>query len=104
MAKLFGENYAAAGAKIEIGAWRGSGRVFKGATVRSKVPGEITRAAGRIRARVLSRYEVGDGPDRWVPPVGVLGARVRSVSGHSGGERRAARWLLQRGPGTGPRG
>ena len=70
----------------------------------SKAPGAITRTAGRIRARVLSGHEVGDGLDRWVPLIGVPGARVRSVSGRSGGETRAARWLLQRGPGTGPRG
>ena len=58
---------------------------------------------GTTRARVLPEHEVGDGPDRWVPPVGVLGAWVRSVSGCSKGEG-AACWAALRWPRTGPRG
>ena len=47
------------------GAWRGSGRVFKGTNVRSKDCSCESRAVRATRARVLPGHEVGDGSDSW---------------------------------------
>ena len=55
MAKLFGENRAAAGARIEIGAWRELGQVFKG--VQRAWQGSLARIAH-------GGYDLGSSPVR----------------------------------------
>ena len=68
--------------------------------MRSKDRSRESRAVGATRAHVLPGHEVGDGSDRWVPPVGVPGARVRSVSDCSGEEGARLAGLLSLGRGN----
>ena len=97
-APFFGLNKAAACTWIGIGAQRGLGRLFKGASRAEQGVREGLRARPVRFGGVWCGHEVEDGPNRWTPPVCDSGARDLLVSGCSGEGRRAAAGLLSSGP------
>jgi len=78
---LFDENKAAACAWIGVGAQRGSGRLFKGASrAEQGARGRLRTWPVRTRGGVWLRHEVGERPDEW----------ARVVSGRGGGTKLSA--------------
>jgi len=62
-----------------MGFHEGRGGYLKGRNVRAKDRSRGGCGSGSCPTRT----EVGDGPDLWAPPVGVLGTRDPLVSGRS---------------------
>ena len=101
LAVFFGENRAAACARIGIGAQRGSGRVFKGANRAEQGTRERLHVRPVGFDGVLLGHEVGDGSDGWVALVGETG-RGPALS-TTAVKRRGARLAGRFGSGPGKR-